>query len=370
MAASLIKSVKILAGLAVIAALALFAKHVLQATAKVVRVSGDRAVNIVPGSLIVQAEFAMELKSERGGRVVKSELDPGKSVKKGDLLLQIDPTDLELEIERAEADLEAAKKRIAVGSQAGLDLDQAKADFVEVERIFKEGGLAEAEFNRKKRNLQSMEQRFELEKVENEARIQTLSLELKTKLRQREKMTIYADFDGVVSTVYSRIGDLIGGGAPLATLISTNRTVEARISEENFAGIRVGHRAIVRLLGQGGRTYEATVSKILPTADPVTQRYIVHLNVKAELEALVPGSTGDVTIILAERQSPVVVPRHTVYNQRVLAVRDGRVVRQLVTPGFVSLERVEILEGLSPGELIITEELDQFREGQRVHIKE
>ncbi|MCC5022881.1 MAG: HlyD family secretion protein [Candidatus Synoicihabitans palmerolidicus] len=57
--------------------------------------------------------------------------------------------------------------------------------------------------------------------------------------------------------------------------------------------MRLGQKASVRLLGYANRQYNATVSKVLPSADAETQRYIVHLEVDIELERVVPGLTGE-----------------------------------------------------------------------------
>ena len=107
---------------AAIAVLAFVLIVLLRPTARVAAVVSGRAVKAVPGSVTVQAEFAMELKSEIGGRIVKSGLDMGAKVAAGTILAQIDTGDLELEMEKTQADYEAAKNRIGVGSAIQLDL--------------------------------------------------------------------------------------------------------------------------------------------------------------------------------------------------------------------------------------------------------
>ena len=96
--------------------------------AKVVRVVRGQAVDAVPGSVIVDAEYQMDIKSEVGGRIIKSALAVGDHVKDGDFLVQLDTGDLKLDIEKTKSDYEALKNRIAVGSQIQLQLDSARAD--------------------------------------------------------------------------------------------------------------------------------------------------------------------------------------------------------------------------------------------------
>lgn len=113
--------------------------------ALVAKVTSGTAYKAVPGSVIVQAEFVMELKSEVGGRVVRSELDPGKSVAAGDVLAQLDTGDLELEIEGIRDKYEAEKRRIAVGSAILLQLQSEQETLENYERLTKSGNYPEAE---------------------------------------------------------------------------------------------------------------------------------------------------------------------------------------------------------------------------------
>ena len=338
--------------------------------ALVTEVTSGRAVKAVPGSVIVQAEFEMELKSEVGGRVIKSELDPGKKVLAGSVLCQLDPGDLELEIESIRQEYEATKRRIAVGSSIALELANAQDNLAELERLHQTGNYSTADLTKKRREVRQIEQRFELEKVNNTQLIDGYENTLKVKQRQLEKMTIMAPFDGVVSQVYARPGDLIGGNTPIAILISTSRTVEAKISEENFADLKVGQKASVRFLPYGAWLYDAVLTKILPTADPTTQRYIVHLDVDIEPGKLVPGITGEVTIVVGERQAEAKIPRRALFGNNVYVAKDGRVELRPVETGYVSLTTVEVLKGLSAGELVIVDQLDRFRNGDRVRVKQ
>jgi RND family efflux transporter MFP subunit len=359
-------AVPLVVALVVAAVAALGIYYFSRPVASVMAVKSDVAVNAVPGSVTVYAEYQMPLTSEIGGRVLKSRLDPGLAVKEGEFLAQIDPGDLDLEIERIESEYNAHKSRVAVGSAIKLDVDSAKEQLASTERLLSLGQASESQVIGQKRLVRAAEQRLELEAVANKLATDSYENTLKVKRRQRQKMTILAPFDGVISTVEARPGALVGGNAPLATLISTGRTVEAKISEENFAGLMVGQKASVRFLGYGAQLYGASITKILPTADPQTQRYIIHLNVDLPLEKLKPGLTGEVTIKIDERKSDTIVPRRALRNNQLLVVSGGRVEVRNVKVGYVALNEAEILSGVKKGELVIVDELDQFQPGDRV----
>lgn len=328
-----------------------------------------KAIKAVSGSVTVYDEFQMELKSEIGGRVLKSVLTPGLKVKEGEFLVQIDPGDLDLEIERIESEFNAHKRRVAVGSSIKIELATVREELENLQRMLKLGNASESQVIQQQRLVRQYEQRLELEDVENTLRTEGFVNTLKTKRRQREKMTVTAPFDGVISAVIARPGDLIGGGSPIATIISTARTVEAKVSEENFAGLEVGQKASVRFLPYGVQLYDATIIKILPTSDPQTQRYIVHLDVKIDPDKLVPGITGEVSIVVGERQAQANIPRRALFGNNVYVVKDGRVELRQVEVGYTSLTTVEILKGLSTGETVIVDDIDRFQDGQRVRVQ-
>jgi len=344
-----------------------FNAHPVANVAKVVK---GRAVNSVPGTVVVTAEYGQPLVSEVAGRIMEKDfnLDPGKQVKKGDILCRIETTDLDIDIEQIESELKAATKRVEAGSLIELERQTAKENLDQFERMYKLGGVSESDIIKQRRAYKAIEIRVENEKITNQASLDSYSNNLKVKRRIAEKMTIRAQFDAVVSAVDHRPGALIDAKTSLATLITISRTVEAKISQENFAGIKLGQKAIVRFLGHEGDIYDATTVKILPTAEAETQRYIVHLdvNVKGRTDLLVPGLTGEVSIVVGERDAEALVPRRAVFGNGIYVVENGKIQRRKVELGFVSLNIVEVTKGLKAGELVVVEDIDKFREGDRV----
>src|SRR5258708_11111254 len=356
---------KLLIAAAIIAAGAFAAVYFLRSVAQVAVVTHDKAVNAVPGRVDVIAEYATDLKSEVSGRVIKSTTEIGDAVKEGDVLVQIDTGDLDLEIEHSINDMESLKKRVSLGSTSQVELDNAKDLLKNYTRLHEKGNLPTADLERQERAVKAIEQRIALEDVSNQQSIEGFENLIKSKKRLREKMTIISPMNGTISKVFAHKGDLIGAAFPIATIVSPTRIVEAKISEENFAGIKIGQQATVRLTGYDTQ-YEAKVSKILPTADPDTQRYVVHLDVKIEPQLLVPGITGEVSIVIDERNAQTVVPRRALQGNYVYVVNGGRIELRQIEKGYVALNKVEILKGLKEGDLVIVEEIDSFHDGERV----
>lgn len=344
----------------------------LRPVAIVAPVSSGRAINAVPGSVEVKAEYLMEIKSEVGGRIVASVLSPGLTVAKDEVVVQLDTGDVDLEIERIKNELVAAKTRFELGSTLRADVLNSADTLENLRRQTEAGAFPAAEFEKERRKHQQLEQRMELDEVNLKLAVENLENSLRSRERERSKMTIVAPTAGVISEVSlaARVGDLIGRDNNIATLISSSRAVEAKISEENFAGLRVGQRAAVRFLGYGNQSFSASITKILPTANPETQRYTVHLDVDLPVEKLIPGLTGEVSIIVSQRDDATIIPRRALRGREVLVVAGGRVELRPIELGFVSNTDVEILSGLEQGEIVIVEDLDLYRPGSRVRTKQ
>lgn len=360
---------KLLIILALLIAGGVFLRSALRPVARVVAVAPGQAVNSVPGSVLVAATRISQLTSEIGGRIQKTELDPGKVVREGEVLVQIDTGDIDLEIEKIQIDLDALKKTVAAGSAITFEYETAEENLENAERQHARGSMSDQELARVKRSVEAIKLRQDQEMVSNKQRIDTFENSLKVKQRQRAKMTITAPFDGVVSAVFAKKDDQIGNNFSIATLITITRVVEAKISEENFASVQLGQRAVVRFLTYGEARYDATVVKKMPTAELGTQRYIAHLEVKISPEKLLPDLTGDVSIIVGQRETQTQIPRRALFDNFVYVVKDGRVERRKVKPGFTALNLAEIMEGLRPGEQVIVDGLDQFKDGDRVKVE-
>ncbi len=344
----------------------------LRPVAVVAQVVRGRAVNSVPGSVEVKAESVLPVKCEVGGRIVSSSLNPGHPVSKGDILLELDTGDVDLDIERTKNDLAAAKRKVEVGSTLLADEQNMKDNLAELERLVKAGARSQSDYDQQKRVYQQFVQRRELDEVNLRLAYDNLENQLRAKQRERSKMTIVAPFDGVIAeiNIAGKPGELIGRDFTLATLISKSRVVEAKISEENFSGLKVGQNAGVSFLSYGPQQYRATLSKVLPTANAETQRYTIHLDVEIPEEKLVPGLTGEVVIVIGQRDNQMIIPRRALRGNQVLLVDGGKVVLRTVEIGYTALNEVEILKGLEAGDLVIVEELDTFRPGQRVRPKQ
>jgi len=401
--------------LAIVIAVAAAAFFGFRDTAKVVLVTRGTATDAVPGSVVVYADgLTKELKTEVEGKVaVCDALETARHFNKGDILLQLDTTELDRQIAQDQNNHEAEQQRQAIvlsnidgWKEARKKLDAAvrdKAPAEEVARLQSELNhlvrVNTPEWIDADKNLKDVVRRhdrddaseMELKAAQDRLKRADLAITLsefdaaRAKLAyelalrnndlQLKRRTVYAPSDGVVQECRVWVGELIGGGTVVATFLSDDRIVVAKIGEEDFSKVKVGAPATVNFLIYPEKKFDATVTKVLPNAEPETQRYTVYLKVEIDPKLLVPNSNGQAVITVGEHKDALLIPRRAVFDingtdaetdASVCVVKEGRVELRTVTLGFVSLTTVEVKRGLALDEQVIVENPKDFRNGRFV----
>ena len=349
----------------------IFSSKLLKHGVVVEAVEIDTARAVVLGTVLVEAAYSTDIRSGEGGRLLEVLIEEGQEVYEGDIVARIDTGDLELELEALQIDLNQAKKQVEIGNAHRFNVQVAEEVLKDEKRLFDLGQRSEKQVKAAQRVLQKSKEELEMSELAATSKIERLENAIRVMNRRLEKMVVHTSIDGIIEEVYSNKGDLITTGHPIASIISKERDVQAELNEENFAGIRVGQNAKVRFLSHGASLFDAQVIKILPSANPGTQRYTVKLDVNIAQHLLVPGLTGEVTINIGERAGAKIIPSRALIGDRVFVVNsDKELEYRQVEFGFRSLSRTEILSGLEEGELVVVEELERYREGDRVSIKE
>ncbi|PAW61979.1 MAG: hypothetical protein B9S34_15880 [Opitutia bacterium Tous-C1TDCM] len=344
----------------------------LQVTVQVAAVRRDDPVDAVTGSVMIHADGGIkELKSKAAGEVVWSEaIDPGHKFKSGDPLVKLETKDLQRQIDEAQRKFDSDKARAKLILENNPERKVAQEALDNLKRLRDLGNTSEDQVKSAQRTLDAIETRLKVTEFDDKKSDADFKAAMEDLKLQLERMTVRAPFDGEVESALTWNGALITAGQPVARVFSNIRVVAAKISEENFGRVKLGQTAKLRLLAYGEEYFDATVSKLLPTADE-TQRFTVYLDVKIDPVRLKPGSTGETTITVDRRTNQLVIPRRALFNgNQIYVVADGRIEQRKLELGFVALNVVEVRAGLKDGELVIVENQDQFRPGKRVRTQQ
>ena len=182
---------------------------------------------------------------------------------------------------------------------------------------------------------------------------------------------VRAPFAGVVGIRQVSPGSLVTANSTIATLDDIARVyVDFQVPEAELATLHVGDAVAARSVAWPGRTFAGTVSVVEARIDPATRAVTVRADFGNGDRALRPGMLLDVALLRPQRQALVLPELAVVQVGResfVYRVKpDGSVERADVVLGHRHDGRVEVREGLEPGDRIVIEGTGKLRPGQPV----
>jgi RND family efflux transporter MFP subunit len=175
-----------------------------------------------------------------------------------------------------------------------------------------------------------------------------------------------APFAGVIASRNAEVGDVINpmmggysaaGEGGVLTLVDFSRVkITVEISQDEVMRLRRGQRALVRIPAFPGRDFEAEVSVVNLAASPLTKKFGVDVVADNADRALRPGTFGEVVFEVEAHEQAFVLPQNAVLdNSYVFVVRDGKAVKTAVALGLQNRVLVEVVRGLSDGDLVVAE---------------
>lgn len=330
------------------------------------RVGQETAIDAVPAIINVRSDYTFTLSSEERGRVIQSKLSQGISINEGDLVLEVDPTDLQIEADILKADIENLEARLALKSAKEAALRKREEDLKNFERLYEAGSYPELEMQRRKRDFKVFKESQLSTELNETQQLNQLQSKLALIKRRLQKTKVFAPTDGIVTQIYAYPGELVSSGSALAEVFSEAVVIEAKVNEEDFAGIKAGLDVTVRLLTYGNRLFKGTIDRVLPTADKETQQYTVLLRVEIDPKLLLPGLSGEGSIIRRKIPNALILPRRALIGDYVFKVENGKAVFIPVKVGVRGLNNVEIKEGLAEGDLVITDGMSGLKDGDSI----
>ncbi len=280
--------------------------------------------------------------SRISGTVVSLPVEIGDKVEVNQLLAELDDTALQAAADQVRADVALAEPRVA---------------------------LAESKLKRRQRLAgQGLASDEDLDTAERDLAVELAQLAAsKARLRSAEIILGYtqitAPINGVVAGVATREGETVAAdySAPtFVTIIDLDRLeVLAYVDETDIGRIEVGQTASFTVDTYPDMEFKATVNAIQPRAElqGSVVNYIVRLDFEPVDEFILrPEMTAHVQLVVAEREGALTAPRNALIRrdgrQFVMVERDGEWVEAGVRTGWRSENKVEILSGVSQGDVI------------------
>jgi membrane fusion protein, multidrug efflux system len=290
-----------------------------------------------------------------GGKIVSRPAEVGQKVRAGQVLAQLDPADLKLAQEAANATLRSA--------QAAYEL--AAAEFKRYRDLRDQGFISALELERRETTLTA--QRSQLDQAKANASVQG---------NQAGYAVLSATAAGVITAVEAEVGSVVAAGTPVVRLAHDGpRDAVFAVPEDGVAGLRalLGKTGAVQIKPWGSTSrLPATVREVAAAADPTTRTFLVKADVGTAAVQL--GQTLTASIELPRKDAAAKLPLAAVMRQQGqtavwLLDRSTMTVKlQPVQVAGADGNLVVVASGLSAGQTVITAGVHTLNPGQRVKL--
>ncbi len=317
-------------------------------------------------------------------RVARIPVDEGQSVRSGDVLIVLDDRDERAALAQAQAAVEQAEAKLRqlreVGlpaaeqalAQADANVKLARQQYARNQELMAKGFISQSALDDARRNLDVAESQLKTARLQVESNAPTGSdyLMARTALAQAqatlgaanaklEQTVIRAPAAGVLIARNVEAGDVVQPGKELMALAPTGETqIVVQIDEKNLAQLELGQKALASADAYPRERFAAELFYINPGIDALRGSVEVKLRVPEPPPYLRQDMTVSVDIVVARHAAAVVIPSEAVRDAAgahpwVLAVEGGRAVRRPVKLGLKGEGRIEVVEGLTPGERVV-----------------
>jgi RND family efflux transporter MFP subunit len=344
-----------------------------------------------------------------GGRVLAIRAEVGQTVLKGAILLELENSDYDAQYRQAKAALGTAKAGLArtsdsgreqqvlqaqaAADQASVAYDDASSLYEKTKRLFDSGAVS-------KRQLDDVEARYKSAAIQLEAAKSSLAL-VKDKAgsqandiasgqvdsasaqadlarSQLDATVIRSPIAGRVSYRGAEAGEMIGSSTLAFVVIDDSSVIaEAGLSERQVGLVRRGMSLEVAVPALGPKPFAGKVDSVSPAADPRSLLYAVKVRVPNGGGSIKGGMTARLRVPLETRRGAVLVPELAAFSENggdyafaaVAEAKGGyRAEKRLIKLGESDGESVEVLEGLSPGDLVVVEGKEFIGAGDAISV--
>jgi len=356
-------------------------------TTPVQHMSVQRAVDL-SGTLLSPDQA--KISSEVAGIVREVRIQLGSEVKAGDVLVRLEPRELQYALERAESALRQVEaqlgidrsqdkqpppdEQIASVRQAMANRDDARAAFERAQQLNGRGLLTRADRD-------TAETRLKVTEANHQAALDTVH-SLKASLQDRRAShelaqkkladaVIKAPVSGSISERLVQPGEFIRENTPVATIVQmTPLKLKTAIQEKHASLIRPGQAVEFNVEAFLDRTFKGTIAYVSPAVDQATRTFAVEALVDNGDRQLKPGFFAKGVVLTRVDDSVLAVPEDAISTlagvSTVYVIDNGKARQQQISLGARQNKLVEVTAGLKGDEMLATTNLSQLATGVSV----
>jgi RND family efflux transporter MFP subunit len=318
-----------------------------------------RALTLNAGSVGSSAEFSGDVRPRYesqlgfrvGGKISSRKVDVGTVVKRGQVLMQLDPQDLRLGQDQAQASLRAAQ----------TNYDLARAELKRYQDLRAQNFVSQAVLDQKLAAAHSAQASVEAARAASHEQA-----------NQTGYANLVSDADGVVTAINAEVGQVVQAGTPVVRVARTDeKEVVIGVPEDQVDALRHVSEVRVRLWADPERSIAGKIREVSPVADPATRTYTVKVSIPPRDDVRL-GMTAVVQLAHAGKDPAIRVPLSALYRDKgqtaVWVIEHGAVHPVPVQLGGVSDNDVLLTGGVKSGQTVVTAGVNLLKPGQKVKV--
>ncbi|MES2934353.1 MAG: efflux RND transporter periplasmic adaptor subunit [Pseudomonadota bacterium] len=319
-----------------------------------------RAIQLGANSIDIAAEYSGEVRPRVesklgfrvGGKIIARKVDVGTMVKAGQVLMQLDPLDLQLAQAQANAGLKAAE----------TNRDLAGADFKRYQDLRDKNFVSQAVLDAKSSALKSAQ-----------ASVDQAQAAYRGQSNQSGYTTLVSNVDGVVTAVDAEVGQVVSPGTPVVRVAqSGDKEVVIGIPEDKVDQLRSITDVHVRLWANPKELIPGKIRELSPVADPATRTYTAKVSIPDAPATVKLGMTAFVTFASKTATPMIKVPLTALFQEKgvtsVWVIDNGAVKLVPVQLAGSSGNDLLIATGVTAGQTVVTAGVNLLKPGQKVSV--
>ena len=271
----------------------------------------------------VDAKNIYTITAQTGGKIEEIYFDEGAWVKKGDLLLSIDPVDTPILIDEAKLALKKAQHE-AEATASNLDSLEAQKALVQAtynryEKLREQKFVSEAEYDKAKSDLQNINAQISASKSQI-ASAASEQLRLKKSIEAIEtklgRLKIYSPVDGYIASKEAEKAAYVLPSATIFKIVDPKTLwVKVNIDERLANGVKLTQKASIKLRSQPENKLKGTVERIVAMSNPVTLEREVAIGFESVPTPFYINEQAEVNIAVAKHENVLKIPIRLVVTQ-------------------------------------------------------
>jgi len=356
-------------------------------TAAAVQRSVERAI-AVTGTLV--PDETVTVSTEVPGRIAAIRSDFGQTVRKGDILIELDRTEYDLQVERSRGSLNQALARLSLPAYTGkiappdttpgvrtaiAQLEDTKSKFDSAAKLVKSGDIAQDRYNELEKTVRARQ--AAVDSARDELRTQwmnvtALEADLKIAEKRRGDTVVRAPFDGVVGEKLISAGQFVKDNIGILKLVKVYpMRLRLEVPEAAANAVKIGTPLTFTTDAANGVQFEAVVRELNPSLDSRNRTLTAEARLTKADTRLRPGMFVQVRLVTERAAKIITVPREALYSiaglTKLFKIENGAARLVTFVPGPEQDGFVEVPGGLlQNGDRVAISELGALTEGAKV----